>query len=1234
MSKAVPAETIQTAQNSPEDIRYILEKINQTMVGREAEAEMFKKQFDRVLWGGMGLNIVCGKPGIGKSFFMENAAGSLVGGGVYIHGKFRQYDKKPLIAFSEIIEHTVRHILTLPTEALKNIKNELSRKIGKDIGIILSICPYTAILFESHKAVGTDNFEQIKYRVRKAIYQFLTTVSTTLFPLVIFIDDLQWADDLSINIIEILCQDYEILNLHLVLSWRENGVFLNPAKLRSGDDIRIELGGLTEENIDRYLRLVFEQDMKNAHYLVRMLHGLTRGNPFNISRILRMLLAENVISRSAPDRQWTFWNEKMKDLHLPADIELLLTRQMDGLATEDRKLLNLAACCGEVTSSLLQALTGEDTEILNARLDALCQNALLVKNVSEVAASYGFAHDIVLKIVYNRLTEDEKSQIHLSAAIALKEQKSNPLGIATHLVAADMNTLLQYKTGEWTDILFEAGALAKQGAAVEQTLEIFERCAALLPEGSPLEFDVRLELAECRYICERKDDIERDFETLLAEYPEAEKQLRVKRKYINFFAVNGEFEKVLDVGGQILTHLNFSFREADIIPDLIISRLILTDGKISRLENAPGITDERILLILETITNILPAANRISDKMSAALALKMTILSARHGNSDYAPVAYATYAYVLHHILGDYKKGKRLEDIALALVGRCESLASRFVSLCILGSLTHHWTHPLTGTLGILEQAVSESEKESSNFYGAYAAALAVITKYMLGAPLGELRVYIDSLNKNIRVKHYLRESICNVYEGHIRWLAEGTVPKEQKASDYKKLYANIIKLNSDMIAIQRFYLEGSIQKAYLLAQETEPEAALRKGFLLNVEFMLYAALTRLAIHNSLSAGKKPHNKGRIKKHLRELQSAVAIYPDNHRARYLLAQAEYDAVFTPEKANGKLYTEAMDFAAKQSNLPLEALANLLAAKFHSGDTKLSRFYSLEAASLYQSWGADYIAGLIAGNMAATGEAAATSEQPDTRNAQTAAPVHPPPDILFHLDKIEKLSEDEGYLYLLSLLLRQEDADYCAVFFEKSDEMFLKYDIRRGGKAHTHNEPVNISHITSLPHKIIRYVARTQTEIISDGKTAAGIFANDSYLKEKGSLSLTCLPVKYSGVLIGIIYIEKEGGSGISAYLPTFIKGVLPSLVAKQTVIREVNLPDVLNPQNENALFTERELEVLKNLSQGMSNQQISAELNITLSTVKTHLRSIYTKLETDNRVKAVLKAKELKIIPS
>lgn len=154
------------------------EQINKTMVGRSLEIETFKKQFDRVLEGGMGLTTVSGQPGIGKSFFVEQAAGLFAGGSAtYVHGKFRQYEKNPLIAFSEIIEQLARHILTLPAEALNNIKHELNRKLGDDTRFILSVCPYAQILFETRKPIHTDNLEQRKYRIRKALYQFLTTVS-------------------------------------------------------------------------------------------------------------------------------------------------------------------------------------------------------------------------------------------------------------------------------------------------------------------------------------------------------------------------------------------------------------------------------------------------------------------------------------------------------------------------------------------------------------------------------------------------------------------------------------------------------------------------------------------------------------------------------------------------------------------------------------------------------------------------------------------------------------------------------------------------------------------------------------------------------------------------------------------------------------------------------------------------------------------------------------------------
>ena len=172
----------------------------------------------------------------------------------------------------------------------------------------------------------------------------------------------------------------------------------------------------------------------------------------------------------------------------------------------------------------------------------------------------------------------------------------------------------------------------------------------------------------------------------------------------------------------------------------------------------------------------------------------------------------------------------------------------------------------------------------------------------------------------------------------------------------------------------------------------------------------------------------------------------------------------------------------------------------------------------------------------------------------------------------------------------------------------------------------------MNHLSSLPHKIIRYVARTETEVLLDKKAPGTIFANDPYLTDKDELSLACLPIKYLGVLIGIIYLEKAGQDGFDSSRLSFVKGFIPSLLSKKTTIREVNVQNILNPKNENSLFTAREMEVLKLVAEGMSNSEISKKLYITLGTVSNHLRNIFAKLEVDNRVKAVMRARELKII--
>ncbi|ATW23516.1 helix-turn-helix transcriptional regulator [Candidatus Formimonas warabiya] len=1254
----------------------VKERINRIMVGRFGEMKMFQKQFDRVLEGGMGLTVVSGRPGIGKTFFAERAVSLSTGGNAtYLHGKFRQYENTPLLTVSEVIEQAVKHLLTLPAEPLRRIQNDLSQSLNTDAAIILAVCPYAGILLGPRKAINTDSLEQLKYRVRKAVGKFLEIVSTALFPLVIFFDDLQWADTLSLYVIKSFCRDYGYFNLHLILAYKDSAagkVNIDPAKFPAGEDSFIGLGGLDLEDIERYLRLVFRQDIEHKDYLTRILYGLTLGNPFNLDRILRLLLKENAVVYSQAQK-WLVRPDKIDKLNLPADIERLLQAQIDGLKSEDKKLLELIACCGgEVKLGLLARLTAGDGAAdntpavdasLKKRLDRLCQNSLLAVNRQggglQAETGYGFPHDIVLRLVYHMLTPEEKSGLHYHIAgilSALSDESAEPiagpsadLAVAGHLLHVDRNLLRKDDASKWIGTLYRAGRAARQGAAVEQALEIFGRCAELLSAGddtaaADLVLDVRLELGECQYICGQAEEAGQSFEALIAEYPAVACQVRIKRKYINLCAFNGDFEKVMALGLEILNHLDFKVDLKSLIPDLIKSRLLLNSRKIRWLKDAPAITDERLLVILETLTVMAPSANRIGDRMSALIALKLTILSARHGNSDYAPVAYASYVYVLFHLLKDPEKGRELEDVTLTFLEKSESVSSRYVALCIIGSLTRHWAHSLADTIACLERSVTEGEKADASLYSSYAITFSVITRFMTGAPLRELKQYIaNNRSRRKRLEHYLTNHIYAVYENQIRWLEEGAAAGDEalfaEEDRDKKLFADTIKLNGDMIRLQRLYLEGQTREAYGLAEEIGPEVSLHKGFVLNVEFLFYSILSRLAVHRDLSGTEKRRNKQLMKRQLNELQYWIRVYQGNHKARYLLARAEYDAQFNGGKLAPGLYREAMEFAQRQGNLALEALANLLAARFHRADRKLSGFYASEAAGLYRKWGASALAAAVAAgwkleastaeNPAGLSEDAASSEMPPA--AKTYADDR---DILSHLGRIEKMDEDEGYLYLLDLLIRRGDVDYCAVFFEKTEDMYLKYEQRKTSGPQIHQEPINMNHLSGFPHKIIRYAARTETEILLGTKDRDGLFANDPYLAAEDQLSLACLPLRYAGVLAGIIYLEKTDGEGLGGSLPSFVKGFVPALLAKR--VNGSAIFTELRPESPAVRKTEeltgRELEVLRMVAKGMSNSEISKKLYITLGTVRNHLSSIYAKLEVDNRVKAVMRAKELQII--
>lgn len=1238
-------------QNKTKEERSLVEeKIHRTIVGRNSEIKFIENHFDSVLEGSSQICFITGPSGIGKTFLLEHIVKKMGSRNViYVYGKFRQHDKESLSAISQVIEQMVKHLLTLPYEQLYNIKITLKKTLGSNINIITSINIYAQKLLGHYKTINMDDYKKLKYRVKKAIYQFVLAVSELLFPLMMFIDDLQWADPLSLEVLQLICKDNEQLNLLFIAAYRDNKEKsirnLEPLiKILQAKNIfsSIKLHELTDLDINKYLQIIFGVNTENLHYLARIIYGLTLGNPFYIKEIIDIFIQENILSYYPKRKQWIVEINGINNLCLPKDIEQIIINKMNKLSKEDKLVLEFIACFdGRVEYKLLKKIINIEEALLNNQLQILCRAGFLIKTVEEYQAeksiSYGFVHDIILENIYTKINYEKRASLHYSIIkkfINIQDKsfiESNRLFISSQLLRCNYYDLTQENTEKWITELYYAGMKAKETAAVEQALKIFQCCVNLMPytdfkDKYNFEIKINIELGECEYICEKYEESKERFKKLIDKSNKAEDLITIKRRYMNFYSYKGDSEKVIKLGIEVLNHLDFKFNTKHLKIDFIKCIFLFSNRRIKKLKNTPMIKDKRLMTILETLVQMIPAANIVDDKIFSLILIKIGILCGKYGNSPYSTIGYAASSYIFHNILKNHIKGKKLKDITIELSKDTDNLYTKSMVDGLIGTFIDHWSSPMENSIKHLENSIKEGIEIGEFIYSGYSIVSIIYAKYIMGIPLKEIIDYTDfQIKKFQRLGDNIIRFINDLFKPHVNYLKEGVYTKEQAQIEEEiKLLNNNKKLTYYAFMLQRLYLEGEKEKAYQLVGNISSSVDLLRGHIMYLDLLFYIILTRLASNKNLQSKEKRKNKVLVNSHMKELRHYTKGYKENHYARYLIARAEYIKVFQ-KKDPEKFYNEAIYFAENSGQLQLAAIGNLLAAKNCYYNKKLSRFYANEAIGLFEKWGAIYIAGLINKEFKIEKETKLITEKIPMYKERNR-------NILYHLNQIENMDEEQGYIYMLDFLVKSNNTDYSAVLFEKADEMHLQYEKKKDKKVIVYKDLINMKYVSHLSRRVIRYVARTGEEVILNQKPNKGVFTNDLYIMDKEEISILCIPIKYLGVFVGAIYLEKMYKDGFNENIVSIIRGVIPSLISKRTIIKDVNLYNILNPGKAPSPLTAREHDILKLIAEGMSNSAISKELYITLGTVKNHLSNIYSKLEVNSRIKAVIRAKELNII--
>ncbi len=1219
-------------------------KSDRIIYGRDTEIETLVKHFDNVLDGEFAMCLLRGEAGVGKTYLVSNMVQELLDVEVtYIYGKVNHYNHSFFSVMNEVLDSMISNVLTLSDEKLERIKVSLNRELQDAKHLITSLCPMAEKLLGHYKSIREEDYHKLEYRFHNAIYIFMNIMSQALFPMVLHLDDLHWAGQDIKRFIKYWGSRDVGLNLFLVMSMRESNIIDFSTAFGKKGVLSMELSRLSLVEAEAYFRSLIHKSVILPHCIGDSVYRATLGNPFYIKQLSDNICNKSVISESFFDQ-----------FQLPDNVKKKMVDQIEVLSDEQIAMLQLLACLGGRSDHvLIRRILGDKTNEGFLVLDELCETGLIynvVQTTNDEVTVFQFTHDIFYEMILISMNSDEKTMKHFTIANKLIDLENkiyldeNRLFVAAQLMSCREILLEQSDCSKYILELYFAGIKAKQSTQIEDAVTYLTLCLQLMLSNQSsisLTFNksAHFELAECLYLSGDIEKSEREYEYLIKTYNSNEDLVILKHKFMLLYTYDGEYDKVLKLGYETLKHLSFDISINNIKLSLIIEilkcKMMMTDKKITELKSMPYIKDDRLLAIQNTLIRMAAIANLVNEDLFALLITRLSNVAARYGNSKFSPPAYAACSFIMYHFLNDKKKAVILCQNVHYLLEDDEEM--NCMTWFILGTFVEHWEKSIDQSLKSLYKSINVGVKSGEFQYAGYSFSTMFEMRYFKGESIELLMKICKNIsNYDQRLNHEVTKTTIALLRNHMSILSDNetlelnadfidTLDPSQQATYY-------------LYKLQRSFYRQDSNACYQILQILEPMSALFKGYLTEVEYEFVATMVRLKKHMGLKGFDKVKNWLKILKSMRQFKRWMLRHDGNHLTKHIVLSAKYMEVTGNQIRAGELYEQGIVMAQNNNELPVAIVGALAASEFYSERLSIANMYLEKAVKNLSEWGATHYADELRTKVLSYDTSRVLTEDQEDEKDENTDEICKFDDHQFnianHIEIIEKLSKEQSYKYLLDTLLEVSGATYGSIFMESKDKLYLAYESDQMDEGALEGL-TPVENVTRIPHKVIRYVVRTSHEVVLNNRPVDGLFANDTYFLEKPEISLLCYPIKYQDIFAGFIYLQWDEGMCIDKSIIECVKVCRPIIISKIITEEIIEVDKTLKhtpKEIEDIPLTKRELEVFKHLIQGFTNKQIGEQLGIALSTVKTHVISIYSKLEIKNRVAAVETAKRYGLI--
>jgi predicted ATPase/predicted signal transduction protein with EAL and GGDEF domain/tRNA A-37 threonylcarbamoyl transferase component Bud32 len=1160
----------------------------QKLYGRAAEIGTLLASFERVARGGVETVTVAGQPGIGKTSLVQEIYQPITRQrGYFVSGKFDLLQQNvPFSALVTALQDLVQQLLTEGEEEIAAWREAIDAAVHPNGQLIVDVVPALELIIGPQQRVPELEALEAQNRFHLAFQNFVQLFCRKSHPLVLFLDDMQWADSASLNLITRIVSARATESLLLVLTYRHSEVEVNHPFLLAVREQRkqgvpvqqIELAPLGVRDVAEFVADTLHHDAATATPLAQIIQQKTGGNPFFMRQFMRALYGARLITFDRATKRFRYDVAAVKSAAITENVAELLATELERLPESTRATLRVAAVIGSrFDLRLLANVQQQSAAATNESLRPAVEAGLVVPltglesvdvNALQSPLVYGrfaFRHDRVQQAAYAALPERERPGLHLAigrawlAMMPAAELEARLFDIVGHLNEGRGSIDDVAERRRLADLNRRAGIKARDATAYDLAVSSFRIAieldgAAAWRDRYEVQFDTHRRLAEALGLTADAAGALAVIEHAAGHAASLIDRTQLSAIKTNVLLIMGRIPEALACGRAAAREFGVDLPEQPEEVRALLQREIgsirerAAAAGIEKLLDQPAMEDPSQIALMGLLMHCLPAAFQTDQESYALLCCTMVRLSLEHGNCPLSARAYGSFAALLSSQLSEYEEAYRFAKLGVDLahkLGETSVLSGVYFLWAMFAS---HWVKPVDESIDLYEQAVRFGLESGDHVHAGYSVARRFSHLQVRGAPLAELR---DEGRAALETLHRISDAANREFLQPrlelIDWLRGerrhgntlGTAELDEAARTAVIQARGNRSFEADwfmILTILRFHAED-FAAAHAFAEMAAGLQPFCAGFVTRAEHALFHALATAAVYPAADPDARGGYDAKLAAIREQMRRWVTLCAENIEHMQLLVEAECARLRDARIEAADFYDRAIAAARSNGYLGIEALAAELAGRFWlaAGKPDFGRIYLDKALDAYVAWGA---AGKAADLSAKHGLVPAVgAAHSSTSSSTTLGPSSGRRDALDLATLLKASQAIAGEIVLERLLVELMDiirenagAESVVIVLESNGEFLVQAvktasDVARVLVA----EPLRLSVACSTG--IVNYVLRTSELVVLDDAAQQGKYRSDAYVASRRPKSILCAPVAHKGKLIGALYLENNQVAG-------------------------------------------------------------------------------------------------------